>query len=50
MKSRFLGALLVLAPTVASAQSMNAEQFHKRATAVQNKGVLAVLSMGRSRH
>lgn len=45
MKS-MLAALLLLVPAAASAQSMNAEQFHMRAAAVQKKGVFAVFSMG----
>ncbi len=39
-----LAAAVVAAPAVA--QSMNAEQFHRRATALQKKGAAAVFSMG----
>jgi hypothetical protein len=40
-------ALAVLAfPAAASAQNMNAEAFHKRATALQKKGALAIFSGG----
>lgn len=41
-----LGAVLVLVPSVASSQNMNAETFHKRATALQKKGPLALFSRG----
>jgi hypothetical protein len=41
-----LGALLLAAPTVASAQTMNAEEFHKSAAALLGKGAMAVFSMG----
>ncbi|CAA9512830.1 MAG: hypothetical protein AVDCRST_MAG62-634 [uncultured Sphingomonas sp.] len=39
-------AALVLLPSVAAAQSMNAEVFHKRATALMKKGPLALFSRG----
>ncbi|MDQ3144067.1 MAG: hypothetical protein M3Q57_04210 [Pseudomonadota bacterium] len=39
-----LAAAMIAAP--AAAQSMNAEQFHRRATALQKKGAAAVFSMG----
>lgn len=39
-------ALLLMVPAAASAQSMNAEQFHSRATALQKKGVMALFSGG----
>lgn len=39
-------AALLLVPIAASAQSMNAEQFHRRATALQKKGPLALFSRG----
>jgi hypothetical protein len=39
-----VAALLILAPCAASAQSMNAETFHKRAAALQAKGVMALFS------
>ena len=38
-----LSAALLL-PAAASAQSMNAETFHQKATALQRKGVMAVFS------
>jgi hypothetical protein len=38
--------LLVLLPAAAAAQAMNAEQFYKRATALQHKGMLAIFSRG----
>jgi hypothetical protein len=41
-----LAATLLLVGAEASAQSMNAEEFHKRGTALQKKGVMAVFSMG----
>jgi len=31
----------------ATAQTMNAEEFHRRATALQKKGAMAVFSMGK---
>ena len=37
-------ALLMVAPAAASAQSMNAEQFHRRATALRQKGFMALFS------
>lgn len=40
------GAALVLMPSIASSQNMNAEIFHKRATALQKKGPLALFSRG----
>ena len=46
MNSRFVGVLLLLVPAAASAQSMNAEQFHRRAAALQQKGVMALFSGG----
>lgn len=39
-------ASLLLVPAAASAQSMNADLFHKRAVALQKKGALAVFSGG----
>jgi hypothetical protein len=39
-----LAALTIAAP--AAAQKMNAEEFHKRATALQKKGAIAVFSGG----
>jgi hypothetical protein len=44
MKSKLFAAALLLVPAAASAQSMNAEQFYRRATALQNKGALAIFS------
>jgi len=46
MKSVVLAVVLALVPVAASAQSMNAEQFYKRATALQKKGMLALFSSG----
>ena len=43
---RFAGLLLLAFPAVASAQSMNAETFNKRAIALQKKGPLALFSRG----
>ena len=36
----------ILITTSASAQTMNAEAFHQRATKLQNKGALAIFSRG----
>lgn len=42
-----IGAALAVAPlSAASAQTMNADVFHKRATALQKKGALALFSRG----
>ena len=46
MKHVALLAGLLLVGAEASAQSMNAEQFHRRGTALQKKGVMALFSMG----
>ena len=46
MRFKLFAALCLLVPAAASAQSMNAEQFYKRATALQSKGLLAVFSRG----
>lgn len=46
MKSKLFGLALLVVPAAASAQSMNAEQFHQRATALQQKGVMALFSGG----
>ena len=46
MKLKLFAAGLVLLPAVASAQSMNAQAFHQRATALQKKGALAIFSRG----
>src|SRR5687767_14470590 len=42
----FVALLLIAVPSASLAQTMNAETFYKRATKVQNKGALAVFSMG----
>ena len=42
-----LGALLLAVPSLANAQTMNAEQFHRSAIALQKKGAMAVFSMGK---
>jgi hypothetical protein len=42
-----LGAPLLAFPALASAQTMNAEEFHKSAAALENKGAMAVFSMGK---
>ncbi|MCL6679754.1 hypothetical protein LZ519_10580 [Sphingomonas sp. RG327] len=47
LKRVFLGALLLAVPALANAQTMNAEQFHQTATALQKKGAMAVFSMGK---
>jgi len=44
MKWMLVGAGLVLMASPAVGQSMNAEQFYQRATALQNKGMLALFS------
>lgn len=41
-----IATLLLIIPATASAQSMNAELFYKRATALQAKGVMALFSGG----
>ena len=46
MRFAAAAALLSLVPTAAAAQSMNAEAFYKRASALQAKGVMAVFSGG----
>ena len=46
MRSMLLGVALLGFSSAASAQSMNAETFYKRATALQKKGVLAIFSGG----
>lgn len=46
MKISWLAVLCLLVPTAASAQAMNAEQFYRRATALQSKGMLAIFSRG----
>lgn len=49
MRLRLIAALLVLVPVAAAAQSMNAERFYQRATALQHKGMLAIFSRGEIR-
>jgi hypothetical protein len=46
MKLKAAAALLLILPAAALAQSMNAEQFHSRAAALQKKGVMALFSGG----
>jgi len=46
MRSAVIAALLALVPATTSAQAMNAEQFYRRATALQDKGMLAIFSRG----
>ena len=41
---RFAPLLALLLPAAASAQSMNAETFHRKAVALQKKGPMALLS------
>jgi len=48
MHFRWPLAVAILAlPALAQAQTMNAEQFHQSATALQKKGAMAVFSMGK---
>jgi hypothetical protein len=46
MRSIVLGVALLTFSSAALAQSMNAQTFYKRASALQEKGVLAVFSGG----
>lgn len=47
MRSILLASVLILAvPGTAAAQSMNAETFHKRASALMKKGPMALFSRG----
>ena len=46
MRIAYFASSLLLAGAAASAQSMNAETFHQRATALQKKGVMAIFSAG----
>jgi hypothetical protein len=46
MKFKLFAAGVALIPAVASAQSMNAQVFHQRATALKKKGALAIFSRG----
>ena len=41
-----VAAAALVTSTIATAQSMNAEIFHRRATALQKKGAAALFSMG----
>ena len=46
MKAVVIALLSAFVSTAASAQSMNAEQFYQRATALQKKGMFALFSSG----
>jgi hypothetical protein len=46
MKLKLFAAGVALIPAAASAQSMNAQVFHQRATSLQKKGALAIFSRG----
>ena len=46
MNLKLFAAGLLFLPAVASGQSMNAQVFHNRATALQKKGPLAIFSRG----
>jgi hypothetical protein len=46
MNSKLVCAALLMLSGAASAQSMNAQAFHNRATALQRKGMLALFSSG----
>ena len=47
MRFRHISPLLLLAlPAVASAQTMSAEHFYQRSTALKTKGAAAIFSMG----
>lgn len=46
MRLMMFVAVAVLMPTAASAQSMNAETFHQRATKLMAKGPMALFSRG----
>jgi hypothetical protein len=46
MNWKLFAPLLLLVPAPAAAQSMNAETFYQRATALQKKGVMALFSRG----
>jgi len=43
---QLIAALLIVTSAAASAQTMNAQEFHRRATALQKKGPLALFSRG----
>ena len=44
MHLKLLVAAVVLLPTMASAQSMNADVFYQKATGLQRKGMMAIFS------
>jgi hypothetical protein len=44
MQLKLIAPLLLLVPSAGNAQSMNAEVFHQRASALQKKGVMALFS------
>jgi hypothetical protein len=46
MNKKLFALLLLVVAAPAAAQSMNAETFYKRGTALQKKGMMAVFSMG----
>lgn len=46
MRKAYVMLSLIAASSAVSAQSMNAETFHKRATALQKMGPLAIFSAG----
>jgi hypothetical protein len=46
LRLALIGLMFAVAATPALAQSMNAELFHKRATALRKKGPLALFSRG----
>src|SRR3954452_23871489 len=46
MKSKLFAFLLLIVPAAAAAQTMNAQQFHSRATALRQKGFMAIFSGG----
>ena len=46
MRLTLCAAPLLLLSAAAPAESMNAEQFYQRATALQHKGIIAVFSAG----
>ena len=42
-----VGVAILALPALAQAQTMNAEEFHRNATALQKKGAMAIFSMGK---
>ena len=46
MNLRVLALVTLVVPAMASAQVMNADRFYQRATALNNKGMMAVFSGG----